>query len=282
MGLLKKFVAISRPRFWSYTAGPFLIGCLSAYTGANLNWDTFAIFLFYFTFPANLLIYGVNDIYDYETDKLNPKKIQYESLVEKSFHTKLWRWIIITNLPFAVFAIFTLPLRFSALVSLALFWFFAVFYSAPPIRAKTKPILDSAFNCLYIFPSAFAYFLFDGPNFDSNLFLAGCVWASGMHAFSAIPDISSDTKAGMKTIATLLKKNGTLLFCATSFVVSAALSSPSLTPWVWIFLCIYLIMILLSALSKDIFKIYKIFPFVNTLVGFLIFLVLAWQRLQWT
>lgn len=33
-----------------------------------------AIFALYFVIAANIWIYGINDIYDYETDKLNPKK----------------------------------------------------------------------------------------------------------------------------------------------------------------------------------------------------------------
>jgi 4-hydroxybenzoate polyprenyltransferase len=34
------------------------------------------LFGLYFLIPANIRIYGINDIYDYETDKLNPKKVE--------------------------------------------------------------------------------------------------------------------------------------------------------------------------------------------------------------
>jgi 4-hydroxybenzoate polyprenyltransferase len=34
----------------------------------------FLAFALYFTFPANLFVYGVNDFADYDTDKFNSKK----------------------------------------------------------------------------------------------------------------------------------------------------------------------------------------------------------------
>ena len=71
--MLGHYLRISRPRFWLYLLGPFLIGAIAADT-ANFFWPALAVFAFYFTFPANMLIYGVNDIFDYEADKHNPAK----------------------------------------------------------------------------------------------------------------------------------------------------------------------------------------------------------------
>ena len=48
----------------------------------------------------NLLIYGVNDIYDYETDKLNEKKNTYETLVTPGLRSKLWLAIFVSNFAF--------------------------------------------------------------------------------------------------------------------------------------------------------------------------------------
>ena len=42
-----------------------------------------------------------------------------------------------------------------------------------------------------------------------------------MHAYSAIPDIKADTKAGLDTIATLLGRGWTHAFCIACFAVAA-------------------------------------------------------------
>ena len=84
---ITKLLRISRPRFWIYLLGPYLIGSILAFEPMQIIWQwQFWLGFVYFTLPANLLIYGVNDIFDYETDKLNPKKQNYEALVTPSEH----------------------------------------------------------------------------------------------------------------------------------------------------------------------------------------------------
>jgi 4-hydroxybenzoate polyprenyltransferase len=62
--------------------------------------------LVYFTLPANLLIYGVNDIADYDTDKNNPKKQSYESLLTPDKQKIMRLLIAATNIPFLIWALF--------------------------------------------------------------------------------------------------------------------------------------------------------------------------------
>ncbi len=78
---LSRVLRISRPRFWIYELGPYMIGVLGAILTSQQSRETinlWRVFLFgfYFLIPANIWIYGINDIYDYETDKLNPKKVE--------------------------------------------------------------------------------------------------------------------------------------------------------------------------------------------------------------
>lgn len=75
----QRVIKISRPRFWIYELGPYLIGILGALSVTGMSFSDVEIrrltlFALYFFVPANIWIYGINDIYDYETDKLNPKK----------------------------------------------------------------------------------------------------------------------------------------------------------------------------------------------------------------
>lgn len=259
---------ISRPRFWIYILGPFLIGALFSYDTMP---GILALFLLYFTFAANLLIYGVNDIFDYETDKLNAKKQGYESEVAPDHRKKLWIMITLTNIPF-FFALFFVPTR--SIIFFCAFLFFSCFYSAPPIRAKAIPIIDSIFNILYILPGFFAWSLAGQTDIPLLLLFAGWLWCMAMHAYSAIPDIKADTQANIATTATILGAKKTLLYCSLCYLGSALLSMPYLGFFSLIFLIPYAIMMLLSVKHlSNIFNIYTYFPYVNTGVGFGFFLI---------
>lgn len=276
MDNIRFLIKVSRPRFWLYVLGPYLVGLAAGAGTANdlLRFDTL-LFGLYFLFPANLLIYGINDIFDFETDRLNPKKAEYEMLVRPESHRNLAIAIIVLNLPFVIAAFFLVP---QALPSLAGFIFFSVFYSAPPIRAKAIPLVDSLFNILYVFPAAFAYQMLTGSFPRVEIFIAAGLWTGAMHAYSAIPDIKADREAGVSTVATLLNKNGTLAFCLISYIASAILAWSHLGIFSLFLGAIYVFMIALSFISKNndaIFAIYKYFPLLNAAIGFTLFWLVA-------
>jgi 4-hydroxybenzoate polyprenyltransferase len=179
------------------------------------------------------------------------------------------------NVPFLLLST---QLNIYAALALAAFWFFSAFYSAPPIRAKTKPILDSAFNVLYILPGIFAYFLVGGTNPNWVLIIAAWCWAIAMHAYSAVPDISADRQNNLQTVATLLGFYGTLVFCTILYVAAVLLSFRVLGRLSAALGIIYLVLMYLSFNSDDedgVLKIYKFFPIVNTLCGAAIFWAIA-------
>lgn len=277
---IRFLLKVSRPRFWLYLFGPYIIGLAA---GASTRGDLLSfktlVFGLYFLFPANLLIYGVNDIFDFETDKLNPKKHDYEALVRPNDRRMLVIAILLTNLPFIVAAIF---LDAATLFSMVGFFFFSIFYSAPPVRAKAIPIVDSIFNILYIFPALFAFASLAGNFPPTAAIAAGGLWTAAMHAYSAIPDIDADKQAGLATVATMLGKNGTHLFCAACYLASALLAFPFVGVLAAVCGIVYLGLILVSLFAKkasDIFGIYKYFPVVNTVVGFVLFWFVALNNL---
>jgi 4-hydroxybenzoate polyprenyltransferase len=262
---LKQILNISRPRFWLYEMGTYFIGVLVA---TSFLWDflrpEILIFGFFFLIPANILIYGINDIFDYETDKLNPKKVEYESLLVPEKHRAVWVWILATNIPFLLYA-FTINQKTG--IYLLVFYFFASFYSATPIRAKIRPFFDSLFSAgHYIFTGVFGYFLAGGEGFPLVGFIAGILWAMAMHAYSAVPDIKADTDAGFKTIATWLGRNGTIVMCLVFYVASAVLFSTLVGVFPLIAVLVYVFLMVKSLKTQDdnkLFKIYTYFPWVN-------------------
>lgn len=271
---------VSRPRFWIYVFGPYLVGLAA---GAAARDDLFRIehlvFGLYFLLPANLLIYGVNDIFDWETDRLNPKKAEYETLVRPESHRRLWLWIAVLNIPFLYLAYYWVR---PAWASFAVFIILSVFYSAPPIRAKATPIVDSIFNVLYVFPGAFAYQMLTGAFPPPSIFAAAWLWTMAMHAYSAIPDIDADREARVNTVAALLGRTGTLLFCLVMYVGSGVLAFPYLGYLALPLAAVYVLMIALSFIASGenkVFVIYRYFPLVNAAVGFILFWSVAWKLL---
>lgn len=271
------YLKISRPRFWIYLLGPFLIGVIAA-SDSHFYWPTILLYGLYFTFPANLLIYGVNDIFDYETDKHNPKKQQYEELVTPAKRPKLITAIRLWNILAIVIVLAPSSLPWEARLSLTLFLFFGIFYSAPPIRAKIRPFLDTVFNTLYIFPGVFSYAVITGKFPPLPVVAAGTLWCMAMHAYSAVPDIMADKRAKISTVATVLGARGTLFFCLVCYLLSAVLSAAYIGAFSVLAGVVYGSMMIASLVRPDrenVFKLYKYFPYVNMAVGAALFFWVA-------
>jgi 4-hydroxybenzoate polyprenyltransferase len=278
---MRRLLRTSRPRFWMYVFGPYIVGALC---GADMPRQFFSpvslAMTLFFLFPANLLIYGINDIFDYETDVLNAKKRGYEDLVPPDQRRELALAISLFCFPF----LFVLPqLPPPALLALAAFLFFSIFYSAPPIRAKARPFCDSAFNVLYILPGVCAYFVTGGDLFSWILFAGAWAWAMAMHAYSAVPDISADNEAKVPTIATFLGLRSTLWLCGALYGV-AAICAFAVLHWLAVLLVIiYLSLITLSLRSgteDGVMRIYRYFPLINTIAGASIFWFVLWGKPQ--
>lgn len=273
-----RVLSISRPRFWLYEAGTFLVGVAAAYalTGQAEIFLLLPVvaFFFYFLIPANILIYGVNDIYDYETDRLNPKKANYEALVHPHEHPKLWLWILGTNIPFLLFLY---GASVAAIVSFMVFVCCAVGYSMPPVRAKARPILDSLFSAgHYVATGVFGYFLAGGEGFAGAAVIAALSWAMAMHAYSAVPDIEADGAAHLATVATLLGRARTILLCFGFYVLSSILAYPYIGIAALVLGVVYGVLMLLSLYASDarLFAYYRIFPVLNALSGMLLFFLI--------
>ena len=269
---MKKFINISRPRFWIYVVGPFWLCAAITYPAIH-NVLQGIIFLLYFTFPANILIYGINDIYDIETDLLNGKKSSYEQVLQKSDQKKLWWVILATNVPFLIYGFLALPMP--SFASLVFFILLSWQYSAPPLRAKAIPFVDSIVSgLLYIVPAGVAWGIATRSYPSFLPMLAGFLWSYAMHLYSAVPDINADKAANIKTGANLLGKNPTLILCGILYLSSAIIAFM----YVGLFACIaalgYLYLIALSVCKKtpeEVLHVYKMFPLFNTVVGAILF-----------
>lgn len=269
---------ISRPRFWIYELGSYAVGlCAGIAVGGEWSWIFGLVFGLFFLFPANFLIYGINDVFDYETDILNPKKVGYEGLLKPEVHKKVLWNIFWWNCGFMVLGLF-IPL--SAFLTLLVFYFFAIFYSAPPIRAKARPFFDSFFSAgHYVATGVFGYFLTGVEGGIALPIFAGMCWAIAMHAYSAVPDIDADKESGISTIAISLGKKATIVLCGFLYVLAGLALFSYFSYIMLVLITPYILLMYLSyrADEKRLFQYYTYFPKLNSVVGMILFFLVLFR-----
>ncbi len=215
---LKKLFWISRPISWPNTAYPFAVGYLL--TGGSVDL-TFIVGTLYFLGPYNLLMYGINDVFDYESDVKNPRKGGVEGMKEeRAFHPTVIRAAILTNTPFLLYLL--IAGDWAARLVLVIVVFSVIAYSLKGLRFKEKPFLDSITSSLhFVGPLLFALALHDFPEAAFGFVLAFFIWGMASHAFGAVQDIVPDKKAGIASIATYIGANRTVWFSYFMYVIAA-------------------------------------------------------------
>jgi len=271
--LLRYLLVLSRPRFWLYLAGPVAVGVTYGISDVSGLFTPVTVGLAaYFLVPANVFLYGVNDAFDADVDEVNPKKEDREA-----------RWQGDRAVSLAVVASGALGLGAFAIAPRVAWPYLAGFlvlgagYSAPPVRFKTTPFLDSASNGLYVLPGAAAYAAVAGTHPPLAALAGAWLWAMGMHTFSAIPDIEPDREAGIRTTATLLGEGRTYAYCAACWV-AAAVAFAAVDLRLGALLGVYPVFVAWVARSSvAVDRAYWWFPALNTAVGTLLAMGGLWR-----
>jgi 4-hydroxybenzoate polyprenyltransferase len=215
--VILRLLYISRPLLWINTVGPATIGMWLA--GNLFTWGALPILL-WLTLPFNLLIYGVNDVFDQETDAKNPRKGTLEGArIDRSEVRPLMLGVIFTNAPFMIYALLFAP--FSATAWVLLYALVFLGYSVPPARFKARPYLDSLSNAAYAFPLVFVPLaLGEGPVWSAALGLMA--WSAAKHTFDAVQDVDEDRRAGITTTAVRLGPDGVVLWSGALWALATA------------------------------------------------------------
>ena len=225
--MLGRLLYISRPVLWINTIGPALVGMWL--TGDLWRWEALPL-LIWLTLPFNLLIYGVNDVFDQETDAKNPRKGSLEGakiLPEEVL--PIWRGVLLTNVPFLIYFVSVMPYR--AALWILLYAVLFVGYSAPPLRFKARPYLDSLSNAAYAFPLVFVPPALESPVVWPAA-LGLMAWSAAKHTFDASQDVDEDRRVGIKTTAVRLSIKGVVLWSGAWWTIATicfALVSPLVT-----------------------------------------------------
>jgi len=224
---VRQVLAASRPFSWINTAYPFAAGYLLATEGrVDL---TFVIGTLFFLIPYNLLMYGVNDVFDYASDLQNPRKGGIEGAladpaVARVVHRRILWASALSVLPFLVYLLAVGSL--AAGLTLLLVVFLVVAYSAPVLRFKERPVLDSATSAMhFVGPLLYALVLV-GADLGSRsvwpVLVAFVLWGMASHAFGAVQDVRADREGGIGSVATVLGAHATVVLATVAYVLAAA------------------------------------------------------------
>ena len=234
----------------------------------------------YFTLPFNLWLHGINDVYDFESDLLNERKGTHEgALLSRALHHPMWRYTLLWNVPFWLLALWQGNALGIGL--LALFLFLGWAYSAPPIRGKSRPFVDSLINTAYILPYLIVLAWHDAPSdiWQASLpaILAFAAWSIASHAFTSIQDIEADRAGGISTVATFLGAQYTTWFSLFFYILATIISLRY--GWQWsIAVAIYALLVLWYMLKPSRTRanqLYRWFIVLNSTLGFFVTVTLA-------
>lgn len=282
LNILQLAFRVSRPRFWLYLGGTYLVGFIIGMVNpVQLLHPVFVLHIVFFLLPANVFLYGVNDYYDEDTDIFNPKKEDKEYRITAKDKRNL-QVLIISSFIYGLLLFFLQP-NFIAQLILGVFLLLSFLYSAKPIRFKARPFLDFMSNCLYVLPALLAFY-------QTRLYLpallpvfAAFLWTSAMHLFSAIPDIEADTQAGITTTAVLIGFLPSLILCFSFWLLFAIILvfvTPWNLPWSILTFVYPVVPLLLLLRSKiEINRVYWMFPYWNAIFGLLLFFSIGIPKL---
>ncbi|WP_423264939.1 prenyltransferase [Frondihabitans sp. 4ASC-45] len=265
MKTLRALFAVSRPLSWINTAFPFAAAYILGSAGtpglaagrgndwtigfadgalspgdllkvtdfdfARVDWLIAVVGILYFLIPYNLAMYGINDVFDYESDLRNPRKGGVEgAMLDRSFHSAILRAVVLTNVPFLVFLI-AVGSPLSWLV-LAVSIFAVIAYSLGGLRFKERPFLDSLTSSTHFTSPAVYGLVLAGATFTPQLYaLLGAffLWGIASHAFGAVQDVVADREGGIASIATVIGARATVRFSFVAYALGGVLML--LTRW---------------------------------------------------
>jgi 4-hydroxybenzoate polyprenyltransferase len=164
-------------------------------------------------------MYGVNDVFDYESDLRNPRKGGAEGVVLLGRWHRLTLWSAAAlNVPFLAALVAAGSLRSAAVLCVVVFA--VVAYSAPRLRFKERPLLDSLTSSThFVGPAAFGYVLVQQGMTPGALVALGAflLWGVASHAFGAVQDMRADLGAGIASVATWLGAAATVRLAMAAY-----------------------------------------------------------------
>jgi 4-hydroxybenzoate polyprenyltransferase len=211
----------SRPVSWVNTAFPFFATYLFVSERIDL---TLILGTLFFLIPFNFLMYGINDVFDYESDLRNPRKGGIEgALLDPKYHAvTIWASVGFASV-FVVYLLLVGSVEANVWLGLTLAAVLA--YSVPKLRFKERPFLDSFTSALHFVGPMIYGLVLAGAGIAEPKTIAVIAafmgWGMASHAFGAVQDVRADREAGIKSVATQIGARNTVRFAFVLYLLSA-------------------------------------------------------------
>ncbi|MEX0643002.1 MAG: UbiA family prenyltransferase [Pirellulales bacterium] len=192
-------IQVSRPIVWPFLPLVYYLGLHAAH--AELTAAAIAQIVL-LTFPMNLIGCGLNDIYDFESDRRCPRRHAIWGAVVRDVDRPLVLWACLAMMPLLVFGA-CITQNWDNIVATVCLLLVAWCYSVPPIRLKERPPLDSVANGLgfFLIPFTMGYSLGADPRGMPLKYYLLALAVCGVHALASAADYDADRDAGHRTIA---------------------------------------------------------------------------------
>jgi len=228
--LIRTLLVASRPLSWINTAYPFAAVYLLTTGEIDL---ALVIGTIFFLVPYNLAMYGVNDVFDYESDLANPRKGGAEGAkLPPRLHRATLVSAAVSAVPFVVALVILGAQRPMSWAVLAVSLFAVLAYSVRGLRFKEIPVLDSITSSTHFVTPALYALALAGTTITPAIVLtmvAFFCWGMASHAFGAVQDIVPDREAGIGSIATAFGAAVTVRIAVALWAVAGILML--FTPW---------------------------------------------------
>jgi 4-hydroxybenzoate polyprenyltransferase len=221
MNPVLQLIQVSRPILWPVLPLVYYLGLHAA----RAPLSTAAIMqLLLLTLPANLLGCGLNDIYDFDSDRRSERRKRiWGAVVAESDRAFVWRACLAMAVVLVWGAAFT---RSGWNIAATIGFIVAAWaYSVPPVRLKERPPLDSLANGLgfFLFPFAMGYSLGADPTSMPLKYYLLALSVSGIHALATAADFDADRAAGHRTLAVAFGRRAAAAVALTTFAVALLL-----------------------------------------------------------
>lgn len=195
------WLKVSRPGLWFATLWLYLLPTSGLDISTSIN---FWLGLIYATFPLNFMIYGWNDINDYEVDQKNPRKDSFwfgAKGTQKQL-SNLWRPILLVQVATIPFFIWIIGWKMIPLYLCLLSVNYI--YNHPQYGLSSKPPLEILCQIGYLLVVPFSVWLNDVEALPWQTYMYLLLFAFQSHLIGEVMDIEPDRKSGRKTTATIL------------------------------------------------------------------------------
>jgi 4-hydroxybenzoate polyprenyltransferase len=169
----------------------------------------------------NLIGCGLNDLYDYESDRRSRRRRSVWGAVVSEADRPLVSIAAISMAPIVLLAAAATRNAYN-IAATACLVFVAWLYSVPPVRLKERPPLDSLANGVgyFLLPLVMGYSLGSDPRTMPLRFYLLALCVCGVHALATAADYEADKAAGHRTLAVRFGRRAAAACAFVAFTIT--------------------------------------------------------------